>query len=368
MKVHKFTVYAATDSKPAMLGIPQLRSARIVWIHVLIIVFSFHGTSSDIIPLSRMWKITDGNISINWQPINGADVLSAMVEEGLIKNPLEGYGDTEYRNISQRYWTFSTEFPTFFLDEEKKFVFLELDEVDLFAWVSVNKRFVFYTSNSFVKSTYPIGQFLVDPPALNLLELQFLPTQVVASYLARRTQNPPPPTCWPPSYHGECHVNMVRTTQASFGWDWGPAFPIQGFWQIPRILSVRNLAYLGEGILFYPILKSVDDHNYLWNAKVSVEIIMVGQGKTEWFCLETKIDGLMFEWASRCFFVSDIRVNPSFFMFHDQTAIPWWPNGVHSGPKVYNLQIHLKNDYGRIIDSAYMEVGFRQVELLQVSC
>lgn len=39
-----------------------------------------------------------------------------------------------------------------------------------------------------------------------------------------------PPFCVPGDYHGECHVNYLRKMQASFGWDWGPAFPSVGIW------------------------------------------------------------------------------------------------------------------------------------------
>lgn len=39
-----------------------------------------------------------------------------------------------------------------------------------------------------------------------------------------------PPVCVPDSYMGECHVNHIRKMQASFSWDWGPAFPSMGIW------------------------------------------------------------------------------------------------------------------------------------------
>lgn len=39
-----------------------------------------------------------------------------------------------------------------------------------------------------------------------------------------------PPICNPDSYNGECHVNYIRKMQASFSWDWGPAFPSMGIW------------------------------------------------------------------------------------------------------------------------------------------
>lgn len=39
-----------------------------------------------------------------------------------------------------------------------------------------------------------------------------------------------PPKCIPSTYNGECHVNHIRKMQASFAWDWGPAFPSVGIW------------------------------------------------------------------------------------------------------------------------------------------
>lgn len=39
-----------------------------------------------------------------------------------------------------------------------------------------------------------------------------------------------PPLCVPDEYNGECHVNHIRKMQASFSWDWGPAFPSVGLW------------------------------------------------------------------------------------------------------------------------------------------
>ena len=31
---------------------------------------------------------------------------------------------------------------------------------------------------------------------------------------------------------GECHANFIRKMQASFSWDWGPAFPSMGLWYL----------------------------------------------------------------------------------------------------------------------------------------
>ena len=51
-----------------------------------------------------------------------------------------------------------------------------------------------------------------------------------AAFAAQATQYVVPPECVPALYHGECHANHIRKMQASFGWDFGPAFPSMGLW------------------------------------------------------------------------------------------------------------------------------------------
>ena len=51
-----------------------------------------------------------------------------------------------------------------------------------------------------------------------------------AAFAAQAAEYVVPPECVPAAYHGECHVNHIRKMQASFSWDWGPAFPSMGIW------------------------------------------------------------------------------------------------------------------------------------------
>lgn len=44
------------------------------------------------------------------------------------------------------------------------------------------------------------------------------------------------PECVPDIYNGECHANQIRKMQASFSWDWGPAFPSVGIWLVNLII------------------------------------------------------------------------------------------------------------------------------------
>lgn len=64
----------------------------------------------------------------------------------------------------------------------------------------------------------------------NTLEVRLQSAVAVAAALAKAQPYVVPPDCVPDGYQGECHANMVRKMQASFSWDWGPAFPSVGLW------------------------------------------------------------------------------------------------------------------------------------------
>lgn len=53
---------------------------------------------------------------------------------------------------------------------------------------------------------------------------------LAAAAAAKNRGYPVLPDCVPDEYQGECHANMLRKMQASFAWDWGPAFPSVGVW------------------------------------------------------------------------------------------------------------------------------------------
>ncbi|VUZ56171.1 unnamed protein product [Hymenolepis diminuta] len=174
--------------------------------------------------------------------------------------------------------------------------------------------------------------------------------------------NPPPPKCWPSTFNGECFINAVRTTQASFGWDWGPAFPIQGFWKTPVLRF--NVLWLGDGVQFYPTLKGST-----WKAGVSVEIL--GGDPNSKVCVIVKLGGgLMKNWEKRCVLIERNGTNVwmELPLNGNLSVVPWWPIGVHSGPQLYALMIQLRNEWGGYpLDSRSFNVGFRQVELIQVN-
>lgn len=62
-----------------------------------------------------------------------------------------------------------------------------------------------------------------------------------AAFEAQSAEYVVPPECVPAEYQGECHANHIRKMQASFSWDWGPAFPSMGIWWVSKFAIMRSL-------------------------------------------------------------------------------------------------------------------------------
>ncbi|KAM7540936.1 hypothetical protein Aperf_G00000022571 [Anoplocephala perfoliata] len=330
---------------------PLILSLLLIWIQ------TFRGHR---IPLTGKWNLTNDEITVTFR-LNttfGTDIFSILQASGISPNPLIGYGDTVLRPISYRNWTYSHYFYLSYF-EVRKAITLELDELDAFCCVYLNHRQIICTDNSFIRTAIPISPWIQH--GWNFLQLDFKSTPLMAKLAYQKlSPNPPPPECWPSIYKGECYINAVRTTQASFGWDWGPAFPIQGFWKIPALRYGK--VWLGEGLRFYPILQGS-----IWKAAVSVEV--VGETPTRKVCVYVKLGGgLMNDWEKLCFSTRQNRTSiwMELSLTGNASVKPWWPLGIRSGPHLYDLMIKLRSYRGGYpIDSRLFWVGFRQVELVQ---
>lgn len=78
-----------------------------------------------------------------------------------------------------------------------------------------------------------------------------------------------PPECPPPSYSGECHMNMIRKMQASFAWDWGLAAPSVGIWKNVA-LEFYNTAQIRD-VNIKLVEETVEEVEY-WNVSVTIHL------------------------------------------------------------------------------------------------
>ncbi|KAL5112294.1 Beta-mannosidase [Taenia crassiceps] len=315
------------------------------------------------VPLSGHWSLSDGNSIVRFSLTStGTDVYSVLYETGSIGDPLRGYGDKELRYISYKNWTFSHHFRIDY-PEVLKSTSLEIDEVDTFCCVYLNSHLLTCTENSFIHTVLPIDSVLRY--GWNFLQFVFKSTPLMAKENYRRlSPNPPLPACWPDIFRGECYVNAVRTTQASFGWDWGPAFPIQGFWKLPFLRFGE--VWLGDEMRFFPVMIERN-----WKAFVSVAVLRSSSSvmADRNVCIYVKLGGgLMFQWAAQCISPrhGETDVWLELELASNATVRPWWPLGVQTGPYLYVLRVQLRNHLGdRLIDRKSFWVGFREVKLVQ---
>ncbi|VDN14509.1 unnamed protein product, partial [Dibothriocephalus latus] len=139
------------------------------------------------------WTLSNASTRISTYIAAGSDAYSILATAGFYSDPLVSFNDVAQRFIGYQKWNFTR---------------------------------LFHVSQPFGSQS---AILILDEVAKSL-----------AQQLANQSMYVPPPACWPGAYHGECHINLVRTTQAAFGWDWGPAFPIQGFWRIPKIRFLQS--------------------------------------------------------------------------------------------------------------------------------
>lgn len=356
-------VYIGISHKPCSTLISEKGRTYTMFIClILALLLVFRISNGYTVPLTGKWSLEGANFTVKFvlNSTFGTDIYSVLHDGGVIPDPLAGYGDTELRKISYGNWSF---YHLFYLDnrDTKRPIFLELDQIDAFCCVYLNKNPLICTDNSFIHYSVPILAYV--RPGWNFLLLKFnsTPSEARRAY-QRLSPNPPPPKCWPKNFNGECYINAVRTTQASFGWDWGPAFPVQGFWKTPA-LRFSDI-WLGKGVRFYPVLKGTT-----WRAALSVEIL--GGNPNSIVCVHAKLGGgLMRSWEKRCIPVEKNKTNVwmELTLNGNSSVMPWWPVGIKNGPKVYALMVQIKKDWGGYsLDSRSFWVGFRQVELIQVS-
>lgn len=126
-------------------------------------------------------------------------------------------------------WTYETSFQV--PDEllKKKIVNLVFHGLDTIAEIRLNGKIIKNADNMFLAYVLPVKDEIITS---NVLQVKFASPILASALLAQEHKKnyTVPPECTPDQYNGECHVNFLRKMQASFAWDWGPAFPSVGIW------------------------------------------------------------------------------------------------------------------------------------------
>ncbi|XP_071452047.1 beta-mannosidase [Hetaerina americana] len=193
-----------------------------------------------------IWVVYNSNKSISVSAKVPGGIYSDLISAHILgEDVYYKSNDEDYRWVAYDNWTYQRNFtvPSDWISGNKEAVIFH--GIDTVADISLNGvQIASELDNMFVRHVLNVKGILQYGGSPNQLQVHFhSPVKTVQerSRLWPRVV----PDCVPNSYHGECHANLIRKTQSSFAWDWGPAFPSSGIWQNVELVTY-NVAILRD--------------------------------------------------------------------------------------------------------------------------
>ncbi|XP_058980112.1 beta-mannosidase-like [Musca domestica] len=307
------------------------------------------------------WNLSNENKTITLNGLKSPiGVYSAL--RNLYGDVLYSKNDEALRWIAKDSWTFSTTFSAT-LDVNTK-LNLTFHGIDTVSTIRLNNKILGLTDNMFIRYSYDITT-LLQPE--NVLEIEIRsPIQVAkerAEDLMAKGFNAPP-NCPHVRENGECHRNMLRKMQMSFGGNWNLAAPSIGLWK-PVELEYYEVAIMRDVDV---AMRRNDTH---WTLDIRV---FLTTGVRQNFYAE-----LLFIAAE--LLDTPLTLNRRMILYNSpliefQVHIPkdkiklWWPNG-YGEQKLYPLyfvakcytEINGPTLRSKTKSQKTINIGFRTIEL-----
>ncbi|KAH3701562.1 hypothetical protein DPMN_076550 [Dreissena polymorpha] len=318
-----------------------------------LLLLAAEGMATNTISLNGQWIVSSGDISVPGT-VPGS-MYTALIASGRIGDPYFRMNDKEYGWIGDRDWAYTRTFQVTADTLAYPRVVLVCEGFDTVATVTVNNQTVGTSMNMFVRYVYDIKQALVV--GQNSITVQF---QSATGYVKQVASSLPYdilPTCVPPQYHGACGANLIRKTQCSFSWDWGPSFPTQGIWR-DIYIQAYNTAVIRD--VTSETSKNADG---TWHLKVDIFMETIAQlpvhGQLEVKLYPTSVT------SSKQVNLVKQNDSVSFNINIPKSAAidEWWPNG-YGNQSLYDLYVFYTDSLGTM-NNKKIRIGFRTVELVQ---
>ncbi|XP_041969439.1 beta-mannosidase [Aricia agestis] len=313
----------------------------------------------DSLKSKAVWTLHNENNSISTGAAVPGGVYSDLQAAGVIGDVLWRDNDVLTRWVAYDTWTYTASFYVNADNLKYDSITLVLEGVDTFAYVELNGSPVGSTQNMFVRYAFDVKQHL--QAGHNELKVTFDSAVLVARNLSQRHFTAP--ACVPDVYHGECHANQVRKMQASFSWDWGPAFPSVGIWK-PIFLEFRNS----------PVIRSLTTHiekqDSTWHVRITAHF--EGHGKshhlTGFLSAILSVEGHQnvkigrdLDTRTRNDGTAEVDMN---MKISENMVRLWWPNGYGEQP-LYDLNVVFADVQTGSTSHKHVKIGFRTIELVE---
>jgi beta-mannosidase len=201
---------------------------------VLVVLFLLKALtvsySAEIANLSGEWTVSEATGKYaNLKATVPGGIYTDLMNNKIIGDIFYGNNDTETRWVAEASWTYKREF---LVDDgllNHNTVNLVFEGLDTFSTILINNVEIGTSQNMFVRYIFDVKEVLQS--GNNTIEVRFASPIKMADNVTSKQDYTVPPKCPATQYRGECHVNQIRKMQASFSWDWGPAFPSMGIWK-----------------------------------------------------------------------------------------------------------------------------------------
>ncbi|XP_045777070.1 beta-mannosidase [Maniola jurtina] len=307
-----------------------------------------------------IWKLENKNKTISVAGSVPGGVYSDLQKSGTIGDILQGFNDVLTRWIAYDSWTYTGKFNVSANNLENAVAQLVLEGVDTVAHIELNGRSIGSTNNMFVRYVFNVKQYLQAGEN----ELKFSFESPVKFAKIRSEKYFTAPDCVPDIYNGECHANQIRKMQASFSWDWGPAFPSVGIWR-PARLEFFN------GAVIRSLTTHTEKKDSSWSLRTKVylqtgENIKRIKGNLSMYLSveghQTFKVGKYLDVATRDDGTVEAEIDMS---ISANLVTEWWPNG-YGDQRLYNLFVFLTTtEKDKEISYKHAKIGFRTIELVE---
>ncbi|KAF0312443.1 Beta-mannosidase [Amphibalanus amphitrite] len=299
---------------------------------------------------SGVWVVRSGDGRTKATAAVPGGVYSDLLHAGVLNQSLYyRFNDVEYRWVAESDWTFSRHFTADAELLDCARVELVCDGIDTVSNVSINGRLVGTTDSQFVRYVFDVKAALREGD--NEISVS------AASYVV-------PPECVPPVQNGFCHANHIRKMQASFSWDWGPAFPNAGVWRPLRLVGMQAVALRDVMVRAQPVTAgSVTD---TWRVQPSLLLSVAVPASVSYTAAVPGVDAQV----SGSFTVeptsAEVVLEPLVTRALTLDDL-WWPNGPIGRPTLQTLTLCLNvtAPVSQTLPCRNVTFGLREVVLVQ---
>ena len=265
------------------------------------------------------------------------DNYSALIAAGLCPDPYYGKNENDVQCFRYEHWNWEREFQ---ITEELysyKYIYMELSMVDTFCTVYVNGQAACECGNAFVEYRPEIKKHL--HVGANSIRFAFRPIDAEAERIANvRGGNYP--------HIDDCrvkHLNQVRKSFCSGGWDWGITLAANGVYQPIRLVgrsnaSIRSINAKQEHLAGEVIVTAIAEITAEEAGRENVSFSFNGEKRIETVSLQC----------------GDNVVQTSFRVKNPRL---WWPNGL-GAQELYTLTVETGEE------AQSRQIGLRKLEVV----